>query len=393
MQAKKIKVFSVGFGAAGQVDYATLNNLSTATGGQAYQVTVDPAYDYNHLATQFKAALKTGLTSLSSAADPEAIYVFGDPPNSHPIIVTPYDGKAAFVITWNTPQIGRLVLALQTPLGETLDADSAAAGKYRGVTFVQGDRHAMFLVERDYLDGERNRTRFGVWSMLVGGLRVGETSVPTQRATERYAYDVIVDLSLRLKAETGPKQPSAGAEIEITARPTLRGLPLIGATVTAQISGPGVGVDNWLAGIPITLAEYRAAQDKLGHSDSSPVYVKAFVAQSKGFFYNAATRSATLTLIDEHATGVYRAKFASTQVPGGYTFLISAQGQTPDGVAYLRQTPANTVTSVKPDPVFTLWDWNFAGFGDRTTLVLSFTPRDAFGNVVLLDPGRPASSM
>src|SRR5207244_8313838 len=51
----KIKVFAVGFGTSGQVDYGTLMAISAATpGGMAQQVTANPAYDYNQLAHTFK---------------------------------------------------------------------------------------------------------------------------------------------------------------------------------------------------------------------------------------------------------------------------------------------------------------------------------------------------
>ncbi len=389
LAAKNIKVFSVGFGTAGQFDSQTLDDLATGTGGQAYQVTVDPNYDYNQLASQFKAALKTGLTSLSSAADPDAVYVFGAPPTVHAIAITPYDTKVAFLITWDTPQVDRLVLTLQTPLGETLDPKNAAIGAYPGVTFTQSNRHALYMVDSAYLAGAGGRARYGIWSMIVQGSVLDTATAAVVRELERYAYDAIVESSLRLSASLGSTRTSAGEEIEIAAVPTLRGLPLTKANVAVEISGPGVSVDNWLAGIPITAAEYAAAKDKLGQSDVSALYIKAYVVQQKGFVYNAASNSVTIPLIDERGDGHYSAKFAATSVPGPYSFLVSAQGQTPDGVAYLRQKPANVVSAAKPDPTFTLLDWNYQSFAGSTTLVLTFTPRDRFGNVVLLDPARP----
>ena len=257
------------------------------------------------------------------------------------------------------------------------------------MTFTQSNRHALYMVDSTYLAGAGGRARYGVWSMIVQGAVLDTATAAGVRELERYAYDAIVESSLRLSASLGSTRKSAGEEIEIAAVPTLRGLPLTKANVAVKISGPGVSVDNWLAGIPITATEYAAAKDKLGQSDVSALYIKAYVVQQKGFVYNAASNSVTIPLIDERGDGHYSAKFAATSVPGPYSFLVSAQGQTPDGVAYLRQKPANVVSAAKPDPTFTLLDWNYQSFAGSTTLVLTFTPRDRFGNVVLLDPARP----
>jgi hypothetical protein len=391
---KNIVVFSAGYGQSGQVDYATLTNLATgsgsAPGGQALQVDVGAGYSALQLANKFKAAIKAGLTSVNSPGDPTST-IFPGQVQQFEMIITKYDTKAVFSINWDTPNLP-LSLELLSPTCDLITPQAAA--NTPGLKFNSDSRYQMYVVDGSYLRNDANPTspRFGVWRMVVtyNNPILEAAAVPAAvNLGQPFSYDVLTESSLRLDVSLDQSVYYAGDTIGVTAKLTANGLPVTGAAVQLSVTAPSQSMDNWLAGIPISAAEYAAAARALAAKDASAIYIKAFAVQTKGIKFVNVPVQTTIPMSDPTNSGIYTATVNQTTIPDGHTLYVTATGTTSDGVAFRRDRSVEVRVVVRPDPVFTIFNIQYDPFTSSTAPVtgtITVTPRDRFGNVVLIDP-------
>lgn len=388
-----IVLFTTGYGLSGQVDYDTLKALSTGpgttAGGQTLQVDLGSGYSAKALAQKFKTVITSGLT-INTASDPDGV-IFRGQEARYQIIITPYDTKAVFSLNWDTPDAG-LTLQLLTPTCELITPQTAA--NTPGIRINTDGRYQMYVVDGSYLRNDANLSapRHGTWRMIVSypsPIEIGIANVRSAAPGEHYSYNVLTDSSLRLEVSLDRAVYYAGDSIGVSAKLSVNGLPITGASVQLGLTTPGQSMDNWLAGIPISADEYQNAARLLAGKDASAIYIKAFAANLKGLRFDGSTNNTTIMMAQTNHSDVYSATVNQTTIPDGHTLYVIATGVTADGVIFRRERTVEVRVGVRPDPVFTLFNIVYDPVQRDPNLVsatVSVTPRDRFGNVVLADP-------
>ena len=196
LKEKNVETYVAGYGLLGasNVDYGLMQKIAdgSAPGSMVTHVDQD-GWTASQLSTSFRDTIKTGLTATTSPRDPAAIYFAGEGVARHPITITPYDGRTAFVLSWNTPDAKRLRLELLTPNCELITPENT--GQFKAVQFVGDPRFNIYLIEPEFVRNavDPSQPRFGTWTMLVssGELVEGEGS-------ENYVYDVLLESRLRM---------------------------------------------------------------------------------------------------------------------------------------------------------------------------------------------------
>ncbi|MFI6644006.1 vWA domain-containing protein [Streptomyces sp. NPDC050504] len=413
---KKISLFSVAYGIEGatDVDHILMKTLSTGSvNGQIRNVDGPSGITPHQLALALREPLKAGLTKASSPADPEGLYVFDGRENLHEAVITPYDTKAAFVLNWNTSFARRLRLELLTPSCERITPENAGSGRFAQVTFKSTDRSHMYLIDPDFLCGGGgggsddpsgvdggSRRRYGTWRLVVtegggvigdadsaadGGAREDARAADAQGGpdTERYVYDVLVDSTLRLQVSPDRDTYFAGDPITLTGRLTAGGRPVTGAAVSVSTTAPAQSVNNQIAALRVPPEFIERAKEILAGQDATPLLVKQLGARLAGLDIDGGVREDAHAMSDPFGTGEYQVTLTDTAVPEQRTFYVSATGITPDGVVFHREAKQETLVQVRPEPEHTRLDVRQT---DPGIIDVTVTPRDRFGNVVLVNP-------
>jgi hypothetical protein len=409
-KAQKIRVYSAGYGIRGasNVDPTTLQNLASSgfTGSTFTPVdgtktnTPDvcppggPPQNNNpilasQLAGFFRDVIKSTLTS---PADPSATFLSGQSEARHDVLVTPYDGRAAFSLNWNTPQDDRLNLELLTPAHERINV-STIDGDFEGVSFISGLRFQTYLIDEKFMRGQSKggESRFGHWTLIITPPPIISLAKPAGAAPpaaistvfEDYTYDVMLESDLNLTVSLDQTDYYAGDPITVSAQLNLRGVPVSGATVTLSTTAPDQAVDNWLAGLTVTPDALKKAQDFLKGQDSTPLLVKSVAAGFMGLTFPGVSRETSTPMTEMGSTGLYQAVVTNTSTPESRKFYVTALGVTADGTSFRREGKVPTRVLVRPDPLFTQLNIFYpqAGLAQLTAI-----PRDRFNNVLLLNP-------
>lgn len=389
LEARNISVFAVAYGIENftDVNHTLLKELCEGSlgGGQLRSVDQEGT-TATDLAAALRDAIKSALTTTASPRDPNGVLPPGSAEVRHDVLLTQYDRRAALLMTWNTPDAGRLRLELLTPLQERLTPENVGQGAFQDVDFRGDSRSQVYLIGPGFLDGGADSTtRHGTWTYCIttpADVAPGPGDVPAGATGEHYAYDVLVDSGLQLSVALDRTWYDAGVPITVSARLTAEGKPLPRASVTLSVSAPTRSVDNWLTSLTIPAAAVELAEQELAGRDSSPLLIKKRAAKLAGFEFDAARQLITMPMSDPDGTGVYQATFTRTSVPGAYTLYATATG-TSDGVDFRREAKRETHVMVRPEPEHSLMDIQQHASGMAEVIV---TPRDAFGNVLLVDP-------
>ncbi|MET9405995.1 VWA domain-containing protein [Streptomyces sp. NPDC002935] len=360
----KVHLFAVAYGIDGHsdVDHVLMKTLATGSlGGGKVRNVDEEGTTAAELAVALRDALKAGLTPTAAPRDPQGSYP-GQGEVRHEALLTPYDGKVAFVVSWNTSEAGRLSLALLTPAGEEVSADFTPPG----VEMRLGDRSHMYLVDQDFLRG-----RHGTWTLTITG-----------SGPEDYVYDVLTETSLRLSIELDRPTYYAGEPITVSARLTAAGGPVLGASVTLGIDSPATALANWLATVQIPQDTLNRAAELLSGKDVTPILVKQYGAMLAELPFPGGRFTNDVPMTNVDGTGVYQATLAGNTVPGNYAFTVTALGLS-DGGAFRREGAVQTTVLVRPNPKFSHVE---VQYGRRGKAMVTLIPRDEYGNVLLVDP-------
>jgi hypothetical protein len=251
----------------------------------------------------------------------------------------------------------------------------------------------MFTIAESFLlnTAKPSQPRHGTWRMIVTRpVVIIKAADPGAAADgEHYSYDVLTDSALRLDVTLDQAAYFAGDPIVVTAKLTAHGVPVTGASALLTVTAPGTSMDNFLAGVPVSAEEFRHAADLLSGKDANGVFIKAFAAELKGIVFPGATVSEGIPMTDPDQRGIYTATVNQTSIPDGHTLYVTVTGTTADGVTFRRERKVEALVRVRPDRLSTLFNISYAGGQTNPqaiTGLVSVTPRDRFGNVILIDP-------
>ncbi|MFD0522071.1 vWA domain-containing protein [Paractinoplanes durhamensis] len=391
LREKKIHLFAIGYGRKPQsnVQFDLLTQLQTGSfeggavnGGNIIAVE-RPNTSATDLAAALSAPIKAQLTvKTGTSRDPDAVFLSGQGEARHDIQVTPYDGRAAFTINWNTPQDGRLELALLTPDCGIITADSAGHGPFPNIRFQAGQRSSAYYVDADFMAAHP-----GTWTMLVTvppiiGLAAAGPVGPPQ-VYERYTYDVLMESTLLLRLEMDRAEYFAGDPIGVTAKLTARGLPVRKQSVVLSTLEPGQAFANWLAAQVVPEEALEEARQRLAGKDTSPAGIKGLGAEIAGLMFDPFTQPGVVTMNDVLNAGRYQATVAGSGVPERRDFYVTAIGTTEDGVEYRREAQASVQVLVRPEAASTVLSIQQTAPGTATVVAI---PKDRFGNVIIAEP-------
>jgi hypothetical protein len=396
LSQNKITLFAVGYGIPGHsnVDLDLLTTLASASyGGGQIQAVGQDGTTASDLALALRAAIKAGLTPLASSRDPSAVFLTGQDEARHDVLLTPYDGKAAFSLNWNTPDASRLRLELLSPACEVITPENAGQGPLSQVTFRGGARYQSYYFDADFLANPDGQPRYGTWTMVVTRpielqAEQAEPAAASQ-VYENYAYDVAAESSLRMRLTLDRSAYYAGDPVGVSARLTAAGLPVTGASVVLSTTSPAQSLANWLARLTVPADAMAQAAQQLQGQDATPILVKALAAQIAGLRFAPGTQPDSLVMTDSRGIGTYQATYTDTAVPEQRTLYVTAIGETPDSTSFRREGKLGVFVQVRPDPVATILTLHFGSAGTANATVF---PRDKFGNVLFTEP-RPAGSL
>jgi len=388
-KGKNIRVIGVAYGNPGsgfEVDWGLVQTIATQSNGTYLPSGADNAG--LTLKKDFRAAITASLT-LDPTTDPPGVLTPSKPEDRRQVTITPYDTKAAFVVSWETFDSERVSVSILTPTCELITPDSARTDK--NITFHSHPTYVIFGFNNDYLRNAADpaNPRYGAWRLIIrGNFQIIEVAAAVEQS-EPYDYEVITESRLKLTLTSDHPAYFAGDTINLTATLTLDGKGVPKATTTVSLSAPGVGSDNWLAGNKITQAEFLKTKDRFATADITALGIKAFALNEKQVFFFDLPRSVQVAMKDE-GDGRYTASFPNTTTPGTYEFHATSIGQTEDGVTFPREQRLKFEVGVRPLAAFTLFETVFRtqieGNQIRRFADVRVTPRDPFGNVVLADP-------
>jgi hypothetical protein len=398
---KKIGLLAIGYGLQGasNVDFNLLETLragSYQAGSPGLDQVIKVDQDgktYTELDAAFRQAIKHGLAEYSPS-DPSGVFYSSQAEARHSVMITIHDGKAAFSLSWNTPDDQLLRLELFTPKCELITPENADED-FTGVHFVGNLRSHMYLIDSEFIHGTDEsgaEARYGNWIMKITSprwsepvilLRAGEALESAAVQQENYTYDVILESHLRMDLRMDQNTYFAGDPIRVSAQLTSSGAPIKNAAVLLSTTAPTLSVDNWLASIDVPDEIMEQAREKLSGQDSTPLMIKAVAVGLMELTFPGGYSQGTIPMIDAGETGVYEAVISNTSTPEQYTFYVTAIGITEEGVSFRREGKVETKVRVRPDPAYTHIDVRYAGIG-LANIVL--TAGDRFGNVLLVNP-------
>ena len=329
-QGKKIAVITVGFGDPGASVYAPdhtlLTNIESASGSAGLFLDAGADDLGMGLAKSFRTAITAGL-SLDPTTDPHEVLTSGRREIRNSIPISKYESKAAFVVNWGTFDPNRVQIEVLTPNCELITPSVAQADP--NIEFAGDPRYTIYTFNNNFLRNSAapKKPRYGDWTLIV--------SAPSLRgaAREEFEYEVIFESRLKMTLSFDRTRYFAGDPIVLTARLTLDGQPVTGATVSCQLDAPGQFVNNWLAALKVTPDEMTAARATL-LEDANALTVKTAALQRRGEVFLKFPSVRTVAMTDPDNDGVYQATFSQTTTPGTFDFQVTAVGATAEGIPF-----------------------------------------------------------
>src|SRR5205814_8445865 len=109
LAGRNIELYSVAYGLPGFSDVnpdlmADLAAGSALNGGSPHVSNVDKdGITAMTLATSLRDAMKSGMVGTTSPLDPAGVFPIGTSEIRHDVVISDFDSKAAFGLTWNRP--------------------------------------------------------------------------------------------------------------------------------------------------------------------------------------------------------------------------------------------------------------------------------------------------
>jgi hypothetical protein len=384
-----IKIFTVGFGLAENMNTSLLSNLAFNS--------VGTTKGYFHLTHNNWYTLHKYFISILSdtfnqyvTLDPEFKITMGEIVTI-PVTIVDSDKGATFAVYW-THRASSLRVELLSPDGTVITPETASS---LGAEYVAGDLYAYYRVsflppethrreQAEHMEGSR-RKKFGTWTVAVTGQRI-----PYGIGKETFSASIMVPSDLSFKPETNKGVYSTGEVVLLSAELLERGRPTKAGKVAVTIESPNEGMGNMLS------AQKLSPQDldiKLGlNADtiSDPRLYKVAVLHHKLQKPLISYREEEIYLYDDGlhgdgaaADGTWANYYAATKTEGVYTFRFQAAVTTKLGESTTREKTISTFVAVgKIDLNMTkifvaLQPTGIHGYSDyKITLI----PKDSLGN-------------
>jgi hypothetical protein len=213
--------------------------------------------------------------------------------------------------------------------------------------------------------------------------------------TAEYSYSVITESSLKMHPQLDKEMYRTGDSIKLQAKLTANLMPVTGSQVTVFVQKPDKGLGNWFAGNLVTDTELAAVPLQIAGEQLSDVYRKSMALNAKGVYFPFTKTQTTIDLYDDGThgdenagDGIYTNSFDDTTIEGIYTFTISANGITPNGLEYTRESRIHRYIEVGVSPNKIEIIANFTEIIEdelRAYYQVTLIPKDTFGNY--LGPG------
>lgn len=390
LQDKSIKAYSIGYGAAQDVDHDLLKHISDETGAGGVNVGYYNASDMLHddLKPAFKKVFVQGM-GLDTAIDPTGTINQGAN-KTHSVYITELDDKVSFSISWakaNTlmKHLPPLQLELMTPNGETIDP--LVASENDDITYVSRDTYQIYFVKGHYL-----KERTGEWNLSISAGNLADASAD-------YSYDVIMESGLRMDAYLDKESYETGDSIVLETKLTENGRPLNGSNVTVGIQKPGEGLGNWYVTNTVSGEEMEDIPAERSGESLTDMYRKSLALAEKGIYFPLSRTESSLELYDDGThgdenadDGVYTNSFGDTTTEGIYTFTFTATGNTTNDNLFRRERTIQryVAVGVKSDRIEMAVSFDKVVADElRAYYNVTVTPRDTFDNY--LGPGYAAA--
>ncbi len=382
LDAKRVKLFTIGFGRPTDVDHALLETLAEETGGRFYDVT-DAAFDpvswdpATGLQDAYKGVLVDAL-GLQSPADPHGI-IRGGGEIVREVPMSGHDRQVSFFLSWVTPQRGRLGLKVVASDGTELPELVSAPP---GVRIHEGRTYTILTLDQGFLS-RSGKVGPTPWRLIVDAGQLGEDE------EEKYQYSVILDSGLKMETGFDRTDYRTGEAILLSARLTAGSKPVGAATVEVDVSRPQDGAGNWFHVHGVTDGELAEVPGERDGEVLSDLQRKAtYLTDVRGAaFPGRLVADRPLRLHDDGShgdatpgDGVYTRRYTDTVRDGTYSFFFRARGEAAAG-AFVREAGRETHVSVGVSPDHLAVQVERLKDVERMPRYqLMVTPRDALGN-------------
>ncbi|MCW4048418.1 MAG: S8 family serine peptidase [Candidatus Bathyarchaeota archaeon] len=376
---KNIKVYTIGYGKAKDVDHILLQHIATETGAGGIGIGSYNATDMSNenLVPAFQEVFVQGM-GLEAPVDP-IVMINGGEEKTHFVNITEYDNKVAFTLSSADAQVSSLQFSLITPDDELIDPTVAAGNN--DVSYVSRGTYQIYFIKGSFL-----KNRPGEWEISVYGDFSGSAE---------YSYGVITESTLKMESLLDKEIHQTGDSIQIRATVTGNTVPLTGSKVYVLVQKPDAGLGNWYADNPVTEAELAMMPLEVDGEQLSDVYRKSMALMAEGVDFPSTASQASLELYDDGThgdenadDGVYTNTYDVTTTEGIYTFSFSANGITPTGISYTRESMSQRYVEVGVKPNNIQIGVFFDEVVDaelRSYYTVTVTPKDPYDN--FLGPG------
>ncbi|MQY79226.1 MAG: DUF1566 domain-containing protein [Bacteroidetes bacterium] len=328
---KNIKVSTIGFARAEDIDESILNDIATGTYGRYYSIT-GPTFDPDlwedpqeipdlALKETYKNILVNDLELAAAITDPVVTLERGSA-LSLPVAICDADILTSFFITWAIPGQDKVSLKLISSDGEPVPSSELKVTK--------SETHTIMSIPKKFM-AMRGKVGTEPWKMIM------ETDSTLEDESIKCLYGAIASSGVKMKVKQNKKSYSTGDGIILTATikqgdTLIKGL----SEISARISVPEMGRGNWFVK-NFDTAMYNYQVDKaITFEIKNPLQKAArFISDVKGIQFPYRTQVLNVKFMDNGTNedvyaddGVYTAVFNNTEMEGSYIFNVVARGQT-----------------------------------------------------------------
>ena len=406
LDEKQVTFYSIGCSQAFQSNHKLLRRLAEERKeylkGTFIQA-MDPglnSYDYSnkdnigggHPGTAINKAflsIFTDLLSLEEVTDHVGM-IKAEETKTFEVKVNSHDRKISFVLSWVTPQKGRLGITIKASDGNTIPGCSGSDH----IHVYEGETYTIITMDEHFLK-QPGKVGKAPWMAYIDAPGLND------REPETYQYSVITDSGLKMRTEFDKPFYETGDTITFSAAITEGNdeRPKTGLTdVFVKVTRPGEGPGNWYASNKVSAEALASIPETIADDRISMLHRKAmFLTQKRkaGIFKRTMPEDLRLPLYDDgthgdkkRGDGVYTNQYKETIKEGTYSFQFFAAGDR-DGEPFERENTVQQYVTVKPDPdpgysrLRIEWHDMFRGEAVDDVQYLynvKLVPKDRFGN-------------
>jgi len=355
LRKRFIPIQTIGFGTPASVDADLLTNISFETSGVSY-ITVNANDFFDVFGMTLVSILKGNTVSLALRRQDSMTGAGPSAPQS--VIVDASAQRAVFSVQWSPPLRDALDLEVFKPDG-TLAVPSSAEKA------PQAALQSFDMKRRD----------LGTWTVRVKRNAKLDPNRPVPYNLNVFFLER--DLDYRLSFDT--IRARTGDKIRLRATVSYDGKPLAGLPANAirvRILRPNEGLGTILHDTKFT--------DKASGSTTTPAgdvltpYDRKLARLDKRVLEKVTPKEVATISMQDDKKGAYSATFDQTSIAGTYAFEVRLDWEDPRTGRVRREERIEQIVRVRPDPAKTEIAMSRIG----TTVRISVTPRDKFGNYV-----------